>query len=280
MVNLEDARRAADHLRAKAETERSGLSTLLILLAAAALAARIPEAAGLAWHGGLLAFLLVGPFLLNRLLPKGNLMTFRLSLAAYPYNVLLLGFIAWMEASRIPPLQVPELPQLRWLFPAIAMAAPIVYAIVQFTDWIRRIHLYPEIRKALVEAPPAQALGDVSAMIAQAISAEPPPEAPWAEFRTVAARPGNWRAFLKLDTEEHGTWRVAFTEAWAIVVFKDGRRCEVVQRGGIRVVADDDARPGSRYQMCLLRWNTHLHEGRITQGDFLKVKAWNAARQA
>jgi hypothetical protein len=183
-----------------------------------------------------------------------------------------------MEASRIPPVRIEELPQLRWLFPAMAMAVPVVYAIIQFTDWIRRIQLYPELRKSIGTVPLPQALGEVSAMIAQAISTEPPAEAPWAEFRTVAARPGNWRAFLKLDTEEHGAWRVAFADSWAVVVFKDGRRCEVVPKGGIRVVADDDTRPGSRHQMCLLRWNAHLNEGRITQGDFLKMKSWNMPR--
>jgi hypothetical protein len=29
--------------------------------------------------------------------------------------------------------------------------------------------------------------------------------------------------------------------------------------------------------MCLLRWNAHLNEGRITQGDFQKILAWNTA---
>jgi hypothetical protein len=277
MVNLEDARRAADHLRAKAETERSGPAALLVLLAGAVVAARMPDDAGLLRHGGLLVFLAVGPFLVARMLPKGNLMSFRLSLATYPFSVVLLALIAWLEASRIPPFQMEDVPQVRWLFPALAMAVPVFYAVIQFASWIRRVQLYPEIRRALAAAPPAQALGEVAALVAQATSTEPPMDAPWAEFRTVPARPGNWRAFLKLDTEEHGAWRVAFADGWAIVVFKDGRRCEAVLRGGIRVVVDDDARPGSRHQMCLLRWNAHLNEGRITQGDFQKILAWNTA---
>ncbi|HJU83110.1 MAG TPA: hypothetical protein VJ600_02775 [Holophagaceae bacterium] len=278
MASLDDACRAADHLRARSEVEHGSLGTLLMLLAASIIAANRPDEGGLHWHVALLALLLVGPILLRRILPKGNLLTFRLGLAAYPYNTLMLAFIAWMEASRIPPLQVEDLPQLRWLFPVLALAVPVGYAIIQFPEWIRRIQLLPQIRKALALAPPVSALGEVAAMVAQATSSEPTPDAPWAEFRTVPARPGNWRAFLRLDIEEHGVWRVAFGESWAVVVFKDGRRCEVVPRGGIRIVVDDEAHPGSRHQLCVVRWNTHLHEGRITAGDFLKVSSWNAAR--
>ncbi len=280
MVSLDDASRAADHLRARAEVERESLGTMLALMAASVLVARMPEQGGLHWHGGLAALMILGPPLLSRLLPKGNLLTYRVGLAAYPYNTLMLAFIAWMEAERIPVIHVEELPQLRWLFPVLALALPVTYAILRFPDWIRRVQLLPQIRKALASVPPVAALGEVSALIAQATSSEPTEDAPWAEVRTVPARPANWRAFLRLDVEEHGAWRVAFGEAWAIVVFKDGRRCEAVPRGGLRIVVDDEAHPGSRHLLCVVRWNAHLHEGRITQGDFLKVSTWNAARGA
>ncbi len=63
------------------------------------------------------------------------------------------------------------------------------------------------------------------------------------------------------------------------MVFHDGSRMEAVPKGGLKLVTDDP-KPGSKTVLCLIRWNSHLFEGRITQDNFLKVKAWNQVRPA
>ena len=46
--------------------------------------------------------------------------------------------------------------------------------------------------------------------------------------------------------------------------------------GGISLAVDDAPRPGERERMILVRWNGHLHEGRILRDDLLKIQTWNS----
>jgi hypothetical protein len=250
------------------------LAGFLALMIVGAVVWLVPHTTNAYWVGGLLAAMFLLPVLLKRMLPRRNLMAFRLALAAYPVNVLLLTFITFMELWRADPFPVADFPALGRLFPWVGFVVPGVYAVLQFPHWVHRLSLYPELVRTLAQIPPVADLGEVSGLIAEAVSAEPSLEATWAEFRSLPATPSNWRLFLRLDTQEHGVWRVAFAPAYALVLFGDGRLVEAVPKGGLKLVADDP-KPGNKAALCLLRWNAHLMEGRITPDNFLKMKAWN-----
>lgn len=279
MLTFEAARPVADHLRSRAEVERAPLAGFAALLIVSALTYAVPHEVDLRWTGGLCFALATLPFLLKRVLPKGNLMAYRMALVAFPVNALLLAFIAFMELWRADPFPILDFPTLGRAFPWIGLVLPGLYAVLQFPHWLRRLGLYPELVRGLAEPPSAVALGEVAGLAAQAVSSAPSMEAAWAEFRTVPATPRNWKLFLRLDLERHGCWRVAFAPDYALVLFEDGSRVEAVPKGGLRLVADDP-KPGSKAGLCLLRWNAHLYEGRITPDDFLKIKAWNQVRAA
>ena len=95
MHTYDAVRTAADHLRAQAEVSRSQPALLLTLLLAALASALGEDQAGWLWAGSLIAGVLLLPRLLRRILPRGNLFTFRLSFVAYPAQAFLLGFIAF-----------------------------------------------------------------------------------------------------------------------------------------------------------------------------------------
>lgn len=276
MLSLERARMVADYLRAEAEVRRSSLGTLAALLLVSVFAARLGDASSWVSHVWLLAALLAGPMLLRALPIKGNLSTFRLELIAFPLNALLLGFILFMEASRLPRIEVEGVPAMRWLFPAVSLLIPLGYLLAGSADWFRRARLTGWIRDTLAIPPVDAYAEEPRALVEAALSGEPETGDPWAQFRTVAASAKNLKLFFKLDTARHGVWRAAFADDYALVVFHDGTGCEAVPPGGINLAVDDAPRPGERERMILLRWNEHFHEGRILRDDQLKIQTWNS----
>ncbi|MDE3033855.1 MAG: hypothetical protein KGI56_09340 [Acidobacteriota bacterium] len=276
MLNLERARMVADYLRAEAEARRASLGTLLALLVVAAFAARMGEACSWPAHACLLAGLVFGPWLLRAIPLRGNLALFRLELVAFPVNGLLLGFIAVMEAGRLPRIQVEGIPAMRWLFPLLSLLLPAGYLLLGLADWVRRLRLAGWIRDTLAVPPVDAYQEEPRALIAAALAAPPARHDPWAQFRTVPASPRNLKLCFKLDTARHGLWRAAFSDDYALVVFHDGTGCEAVPPGGIHLAVDDAPRPGERERMILVRWNAHFHEGRILRDDQLKIQAWNS----
>ena len=274
MHSHETARAAADHLRAQAEVQHSQPTLLITLLLASAASALGEDQEGWVWVAGLVVAVLILPFLLHRALPRGNLLSYRLGVAAYPINAFLLGFIVFLEASKLPPIDLEDLPRMGWLYPAIAMIVPLVYLVQQFPTWRRRRKGYPAMLQALREPGDPAVLDEVRGLAEQAVAKEASGEAPWAEFRTVSAAPVNWKLFLRLDVERHGLWRVVFSEAYALVVAKDGSGLEAVPKGGLRIAADDPV-PGGKPFLCLVRWNAHLHEGRIREGSLQRIHDWS-----
>ncbi len=276
MLNLSRARMVADFLRAEAEVRHASLGTLAALLGVAIVAARMSDASSWVAHAGLIAALLIGPWLLRVLSPRGNLSVFRLQLIAFPLNGLLLGFILFMEASRLPQIDLEGVPAMRWFFPALSLLVPLGYLLLGLADWVRRLKLAGWIRDTLAVPPVEAYLEEPRALIAEALSAPPKTGDAWAQFRTVPASARNLSLFFKLDTARHGLWRVAFADDYALVVFQDGSGCEAVAPGGIHLAVDDAPRPGERDRIILVRWNGHFHEGRILRDDQLKIQAWNS----
>ncbi|HET8900378.1 MAG TPA: hypothetical protein VFM84_00450 [Holophagaceae bacterium] len=275
MTSFERAKMVADYLRAQAELHRASLGTLAALLAAATFAARMRESSWIS-HAALIAGLLAGPWLLRALSPKGNLAVYRLELAAFPLNALLLGLIVFLEASRLPAIEIEGVPAMRWFFPALSLLVPFGYLLLGFADWLRRLRLTGWIRGILAVPPVDAYLEGPEQLIEAALAAAPGTGDPWAQFRTVPASAKNLKLFFKLDTARHGFWRVAFGDDYALVVFHDGTGCEAVAPGGISLAVDDAPRPGERERMILVRWNGHLHEGRILRDDLLKIQTWNS----
>ncbi len=276
MTSLERARLVADYLRAEAEVWRASLGTLVALILLAVYAARIRPGASWMTHAGLLAGLVILPWLLRALSPKGNQTLFHLELFAFPLNALLLGFIAFMEASRLPRLDLPGVPATRWLFPILSLLVPVAYVFLGLADWVRRLKLNAWIKDTLAVAPVDAYQEEPRRLLEEALRAAPTSTDAWAQFRTVAASARNLKLFFKLDTARHGLWRVAFADDYALVAFHDGTGHEAVAPGGIVLAVDDAPRPGERERMILVRWNGHFHEGRITRDDLLKIQAWNS----
>lgn len=277
MLSFERARMVADYLRAEAEVGHASLGTPVALLLLAIPAARMGEAASWASHAWLIAGLALGPSLLRKLSPKGNQAIFRVELLTFPLSVLLLGFIAFLEADRLlPRIEMEGVPALRWLFPALSVLVPSGYLLHGLADWIRRLRLKGWIQERLAVPPVKAYLEEPEALLAAALAAPPRREDPWAQFRTVAASARNLKLFFKLDTARHGVWRAAFSDEYALVVFHDGTGCEAVPPGGIHLAVDDAPRPGERERMILVRWNERFHEGRILRDDQLKIQAWNS----
>lgn len=275
MLSLDRARMVADYLRARAEVRRASLGTPAALAVAAFLALRVDASSPWTSHAWLAAALLLGPWLLRAVPLPGALSIYRLELAAFPLNALLLGFILFREAGCVPALEVEGLPALRWLYPALAFIAPAVYLAVGAADWLRRMRLSAWIRGTLAVPPVAGYLEEPEALLAQALSRAPRRADAWAQFRTVPASARNLKLFLQLDTARHGTWRVAFADGYALVAFQDGTGCEAVEPGGIHLAAGLAA-PGERERLILIRWNAHFHEGRALPDDQLKMQAWNS----
>lgn len=274
MDEQERARIAANHLRALTEVQRSQPTLLVTLLLIAAACAAGEDQGGWIWLAALISLLIVLPFLLDRALPKGNLLSYRLGIAAYPMNAFLLGFIVLLEVGKLPPIDLEDLPRLGWLYPALAMIVPLVYLVHQFPAWKRRLKGYPSVLQALREPGDPAVLEEVRGLAGHASANEPSGASPWAEFRTVPAAPSNWKQYLRLDVERHGLWRVVFAQDYALVIAKDGSGLESVPKGGLRIAADDPV-PGGKPFLCLVRWNAHLHEGRIREGSLQRIQDWN-----
>lgn len=274
MNSHESARIAADHLRARTEVSRSQPALLVTLLLACTACALGEDQSGWAWIAGLVGGILLLPLLLKAILPAGNLFTYRLDLVAYFLNAFLLGFIAYLELGKLPPIDLEDLPPMGWLYPALAMVVPLVYLVQQFPRWRRRLKEYPAVLRNLREAGDPETVEEVRHLTELALAKEASAASPWAEFRTLPAAPGNWKQFLRLDVERHGLWRVVFAQDYALVVAKDGSALEAVPKGGLRIAADDPI-PGGKPFLCLVRWNAHLREGRIREGSLQRIQAWN-----
>lgn len=274
MHTYDAVRTAADHLRAQAEVSRSQPALLLTLLLAALASALGEDQAGWLWAGSLIAGVLLLPRLLRRILPRGNLFTFRLSFVAYPAQAFLLGFIAFLELSKLPPLDLEELPRLDGLVPALAVVVALAYLVQLFPRWRRLLRQYGHTVAALKDPGDAEALAEVRDLAERALAPHASTAAPWAEFRTLPALPRSGRRFLRLDLELHGHWRVMFAQDYALVIARDGTGLEAVPRKGLRIAAEDP-NPGGKPFLCLVRWNEHLHEGRIREGSLKLIESWN-----
>lgn len=268
MLSFEGARAVADHLRAKTEVERAPLGGFLTLLLVTVLATLVAPPANLGWSLGLLMLLLAGPSLLNRFLPRRNLMGYRLSLVAYPLNALLLALIVYLQIAGWEFVPSDEFPFLAKLLPWSGLIAAGAYGILQFPHWMRRVSLYAEFVKAMTPMAPER-VAEVELLLEEMQRGE------GALFRSVPSTPKNWSMFLKLDIRTHGFWRVAFAPNYALVVFEDGSGLEAVPKGGLKLVAEDP-KPGESTALCLVRWNAHLFEGRIGPDDFARITEWNS----
>lgn len=276
MTSFERAQLVADYLRAEAEVRRASLGTLLALIILAIFAARLGPGASWSAHAGLWVGLVILPWLLRVVSPKGTQTIYHLELAAFPLNAILLGFIAFLEASRLPRLDLPGVPAARWLFPALSLLIPAGYVLLGLADWIRRVKQNAWIKDTLAIPPVDAYQEEPRRLLGAALSAAPSTTDAWAQFRTVPASARNLKLFFKLDTARHGPWRAAFSDDYALLAFHDGTGHEAVAPGGIILAVDDAPRPGERERMILVRWNGHFHEGRITRDDLLKIQAWNS----
>lgn len=268
MLSFEGARAVADHLRAKSEVERAPLAGFLILLLGAALAALVAPPANLGWTVGLLGLLLLGPGLLNRVLPGRNLLAYRLSLVVYPLNALLLALIVYLQIAGWEFVPSEDFPNLAKLLPWSGLIAGGAYGILQFPHWMRRVSLYSGLVAAREPLAPDR-VAEVELLLDEMKHGE------GATFRSVPTTPRNWSLFLKLDTRIHGLWHVAFAPNYALVMFHDGSGLEAVPKKGLKLVAED-LKPGEENALCLIRWNQHLFEGRISPGDFTRITEWNS----
>ena len=273
-LDFPDAQKAVVHARALSDVEHAPLAGFMVLAVCTLLSLCAPESATWRWSLGVAAVLLVTPILVALLLPRRGLLVYRLSSLLYLLNGLLLAVIGYREISRIAPLLPEEWPALQTGIPWIAPLFSALYYLLQFHGWKERILRLPEVKKALADPPSEPARQEVHTLIAGSLAHHPLDGIEWAEFRTVPASLRNWRLFLKLDPEVHGPWRVVFGPEYAIVVSREGRRAEAVKRGALKIVAEDPT-PGAKTIQCLLRWNSHLHEGRITPEHFSKIQAWN-----
>ncbi len=277
MLTFEEAVPATDYLRSRTEVQQMHLGGLLTLLIGAACSYAFPRKASVPWFLFLLLLLVLGPLVLPRLMPKGNLITYRIALLAYPIEGLLLGFITYMELWKVMPLDLPMLPTINAVFPWFSVLPPLFYYVNQFPGFKRGIQRQNLHAEQLAKPAAEDHVRQLEELLNPALGRSPSYEDPWAEFITVPAGLKNWKLYLQLDAEIHGDWRVAFNGPWALVAFRDGMRVEAVQRGQLKIVADDP-QPGKRKALCLLRWNANFFEGRITHDNFLKILAWNSQK--
>ena len=84
MLTLEEAVPATDYLRSQTEVQHTHLGGLLTLAVGAACSYAFPRKASIPWFLFLLLLLVLGPLVLPRLMPKGNLLTYRIAILAYP----------------------------------------------------------------------------------------------------------------------------------------------------------------------------------------------------
>jgi hypothetical protein len=277
MASFDDYRNAAEQLRIRREMADAPIAGLIVLAlaAGASWAYRRPEAGW--WTPALLAALVLGPWALRRALPGLGMAGLRLSILAYPLNILLLAFIAYREFWRLNLPFLEDAPHLSHALEWLAPMIPLVYAYLQLPAWLERIRLLPKARALALRPAEPLALRAVQDLLEATLRGEPSGNWEPAAFRTIPATPSNWRLFLKPDLFRHGAWKVGFADGYALVVFEDGGRVEAVKPGGLRMVAADPE-AGAAEVPCLARWNEHLHEGRVDPGSFLRIQGWNAQR--
>lgn len=269
MLEYPDALKAVAFSRATLEVERASIAGCLILLAGTLVSLFLPPDATWRWSLGIAAGLVLFPLPLSWILPRRGLLLFRFSLLFYLLNGVLLAIIGYREISRVAPLLLNVFPVVQVWGPWMAPLFSALYYVLQFHQWKERLLRLPVVREVLSDPPPVEARQQIQGLLAHDSEGKD-----WAEFRTVPASPKNWRLFLKLDPQIHGFWRVVLTDEFAIVVFNDGSRAEAVKRGSLKIVAEDPS-PGARTIQCLVRWNQHLHEGRITLDHFYRIQGWN-----
>ncbi|HNX93577.1 MAG TPA: hypothetical protein PKL14_00320 [Holophaga sp.] len=277
-TSFPDLQCAVARERALREVRHAPIAGFLILLAWLLVSLWVRD---WAWALGLgaaaAAWGLTGP--LARLLPERNRLGHALSLVAYPLNIAMLALIAFCATRGI----VWDLPEpwasldgsAQWL----ALAPALAYGVLQFLPWRDRIRHAGKIRQALSESVSEPLAEAVQALMRGGPSKPGDGSEPTeVEFRTVPASPKNLRRYLRLDARRHGVWRVVLLPQGAIVCFRDGSRAEAVPRGSFKIVAEDPS-PGASTIQCLVRWNQHLHEGRIAPEDFYRLQAWNRGEQ-
>lgn len=273
MLPFEEARDAADHLRARSEVGRAPLAGFLTLLGASAAQALLAQPADLRWTVGILGWLVLAPWVINRILPARNLMGYRLALVAYPMNALLLAFVVYLQIEGWHLVPTEDFPVVAKLLPWSGLIAAGAYLVVQGPDWMRRVALYAGLVDVLKAPPAPGAVAELDLLLRETAQGE------GAMFRSVPATPLNWSRFVKLDTQRHGYWKVAFSQRYALVAFEDGSQLEAVPKGGLKLVSDD-VKPGEATAVCLVRWNKHLLEGRIAHEDFERISSWNTGVRA
>lgn len=272
-IPFEQARQVADHLRARAEAHASRPVGLVLLALLTLLSRAFPQQTGPGWYTLCLALLAVGPFLLPRLLPRGNRFTYRLGLVGPGLNTALLALLVYLEWAKLPAPLLEDLGTLHWVLLAVAWMIPLFYLLGSLPNWLRRWRDHAFISLELARKDLPQTLPVLGPLVEGMLGREPGPEDAWATFRTVPPNPKDLNRFLRPDFTRHGAWRVLLHPAWALVVAMDGTRAEAVDRGSLRFVSDDLEGPEGAV-LCLLRWNQHLHEGRILPGDARKLLDW------
>lgn len=270
-LTFEQARAAADHLRARSELE-SSRPAALVALGCALLVSTLHDGprSGL-WLGGMALGLMVAVWGLKRLLPRGNRLTYGLSLPALGLNAFLLGVLVQVELARWPLLDLPDVPLLKGVPTVAALGAALTSVFLSLPAWIRRWQHQGEVQRFLAQPEPPAHLGLIEAAVRELRRGQTTPASGGITFRTVPADPRNLRRFLRLDLTVHGSWRVLLHPRWALVIAADGSRAEAVPRGGLRLVTDDLTEP---WTLCLIRWNAQFHEGRIAPDHARALLAW------
>lgn len=275
MASFEDVKKAAEHLRLRHETAQAPVAGLIVLLFATGASWAYRRADTDWWLPGLIGFLLLGPWLLKQALPRRNAAALRLSILAYPINILLLAFLAYREFWRVDIPTFEDFPQLGYALDWIAPLIPFVYAYLQFPGWLGRIRLLPQLKAMATLPPEPLVVLELEELAALALKDEASADGAPARFRTIPATPKNWRLFLKPDLFRHGNWTAGFAPGYALVLFEDGGRMEAVKRGGLKMVAEEP-KEGAATVSCLVRWNDHLHEGLVDVDSFQRIQGWNA----
>lgn len=272
-IPFEQAQTVADHLRARAEVHQAKPVGLVLLGTLSILSLVFREAAGPTWFAFYAMALLAGPFALRLLLPGGTRYTYRLSLVSPILNAILLAFICYLEIAKLPPLELTDLPTLQRLIPGLALVLPALYLAASFPWWLRHWTQQAEVLHSLGQPMPPEGLDRIELAVRSMLNQEPGPEDPVAVFRTVPPNPKDLKRFLRPDFTRHGEWRVLLQPDWALIIAADGTRSEAVARGSLRLVTDDLENQGRRI-LCLVRWNQHLHEGRIEPKHARVLLAW------
>ena len=275
-LEFPDALKSVAYARALAEVEKAPLAGFLVLLVGTVVSIFAPRTADWRLSLGIAMGLVLAPPFLTLALPRRGLLAYRLSLVLFLANGGLIAIIGYREIGRIVSILGDEFPLVQAWGPWVAPLFSALYYVLQFHGWKERLLRLPAIREVLADPPPEAARREIRELLSSVLAKIPGGDQNWAEFRTVSAGPRNWRLFLKLDPEIHGTWRAAFCPEYAVVVFRDGSRAEAVKRHSLKIVAEDPS-PGTKTIQCLLRWNNHLHEGRITPDHFYRIQAWNKA---